>query len=251
MRASVSKLPEELAASNALGLLQAQASSRTVTDDEIPAFITDTLPRLNGTVNLDPRISELKVCPALRPALSIESDDDTVERARASFHFEPAAPFRTAGKGELQPAKVEISPVEILAAAAQGKKFLRQGDSFYPVDRELVAQCRTRLEAAGGRMCGEKELAGEQIPQLLAWARQAARDENTPWNCYTSEAVEGAHRIHDEKAAVRVSLNVEEEDGKDAWFSLQADFDHGGVKISEDEMRRMLEEGREWFQQDG
>ena len=39
----------------------------------------------------------------------------------------------------------------ILAAAAQGKKFIRQGNAFFRVDRELVAGCRKKLEEAAGQ----------------------------------------------------------------------------------------------------
>src|SRR6185295_10767835 len=91
----------------------------------------------------------------------------------------------------------------------------------------------------------------EQIPRLLAWAKSAAQDIHTPWNCYVAESVEGAHKIKDEPARVRVQLDVDEDDGKDAWFTLNAEFDHGGETLTEEEMRQAAEEGREWFNKNG
>ena len=115
-----------------------------------------------------------------------------------------------------------------------------------------MAGCRKKLEEAGeGQSIAGFEAEDEQIPKLLAWARKAAHDEHTPWNCYVTESVEGAHHIKDEAATVRVKLDVDEDEGQDAWFALTATFDHGGVHLTEEEMRKLADEGREWFNKNG
>ena len=240
-----------------------------ISGDDIPAFVLDVLPklkRLGASVARD--VDSIDVCLTLKPTLNLEAaEDDNPERVHASFYFEPAAPFRRAADldDSADPAlldlsgsasdpdapRVAITPVEILAAAAQGKKFIRQGNAFFRVDRELVAGCRKKLEDAAGQSGSGFDAADEQIPALIAWARKAANDEHTPWNCYVSQSVDGAHHIKDEAATVRVQLDVDEDEGKDAWFALTATFDHGGVQLTEEEMRKLAEDGREWFNKNG
>ncbi len=242
-----------------------------LTDDEIPGFVLDVLPKLKKLgANVSSDIENIGVCMTLKPSLHVDLADEDTERVHASFYFEPAAPFRKAGDSTLvgqtflsagdgrqeclpyqNSPRVVITPVEILAAAAQGKKYIRQGDTFFRVDRELVAGCRKKLEEAAGQSGVGFDATDEQIPKLLAWARKATHDEHTPWNCYVTESVAGAHHIQDEAATVRVQLDVDEDEGKDAWFALTAEFDHGGVKLTEEEMRKLADEGREWFNKNG
>ncbi|MEI6233478.1 MAG: DEAD/DEAH box helicase [Planctomycetota bacterium] len=238
----------------------------TLSGDDIPTFVLDVLPKLKqlgASVARD--VDAIDVCLNLKPSLNLEAaDDGNPERVHASFYFEPAVPFRKQStvshdgslnlEGNARDAdapKVSISPVEILAAASQGKRFIRQGNAFFRVDRELVAGCRKKLEEAGAQSLSGFDASDEQIPQLLAWARKAAHDEHTPWNCYISESVDGAHHIKDEAATVRVKLDVDEDEGQDAWFALTATFDHGGVHLTEEEMRKLADEGREWFNKNG
>ncbi|HLX63683.1 MAG TPA: DEAD/DEAH box helicase [Planctomycetota bacterium] len=251
--ALVESLPPELPRVNP------NQSRHKIADDDIPAFVLNVLPKLkNLGAKVDGEIENIGICLTLKPALHIEADDeDGVESVRASFHFEPAAPFRKSDSISSPrlcvsaKEKIEITPIEILAAAAEGRKYIRRGNDFFRVDRELVASSRKKLEDAGSATAGEFDARGEQIPKLLAWARDAAHDEHTPWNCYIAEHVAGAHKIKDEPAAIRVKLDVDEEDGKDAWFTLSAEFDHGGVTLSEEELRKLAEEGREWFLKNG
>ena len=228
-------------------------SRHRIAEDGIPAFVLDVLPKLKKIgAKVARAVEEIGVCLALKPSLNVRTiEGDGGGCVRASFHFEAAAPFRNGASSDA----AQISPFEILEAAAQQKTFLRRGNAFYRVDSELVAHCRSILEAGvglgSGAVGGEFEARDEQIPRLLEFARKAAHDDHTPWNCYVSESVDGAHKIKDEQATVRVQLDVDEDEGKDAWFTLNASFDHGGVKLSEEEMRRLADEGREWFNQNG
>ena len=270
------RLPENFSANSLAKLLSPELprtnpcqAKHKVCGDDIPPFVLSVLPKLKQMGAMIARdVDAIDICLTLKPTLNVEtSDDSNGERVHASFYFEPAAPFRkmmesngttdssalnlSGNAREKDAPKVAISPVEILAAAAEGKKYIRQGNTFFRVDRELVAGCRKKLEEAGGRSVSGFDAADEQIPMLLAWARKAAQDEHTPWNCYISESVDGAHHIKDEAATVRVKLDVDEDEGQEAWFALTATFDHGGVQLSEEEMRKLAEEGREWFNKNG
>src|ERR1043165_6590404 len=127
--------------------------------DAIPLFVLDVLPKLKqlGAI-ITPEVEKIAVCSTLKPALQIVTDEgsNAFERVRARFYFEPAAAFRAPAAG-----RVAIAPVEILAAAAQGKKYIRQGDAFFRVDRELVAGCRKRLQASCGDSNSEFEAQRE------------------------------------------------------------------------------------------
>ena len=107
------------------------------------------LKQLGATVSRD--VDDIGVCMTLKPALQVEAADGNPERVHASFYFEPArAPFRRPSDAsenvsedlstlrlcdfarDQKAASAMITPVEILAAAAQGKKVHPPGQHILP-----------------------------------------------------------------------------------------------------------------------
>ncbi|HYG74516.1 MAG TPA: DEAD/DEAH box helicase [Planctomycetota bacterium] len=215
---------------------------RKLSDDAVADFISDELPRLKAAgAQLAPEVEQLRVCQAIKPAISVTPGESGPDAVQAQWCFETVDGVKDASE------KPEsIAPVEILAAAANGQRYLRRGNTFVRVDREAVIACKKQLEKLEPFREHAGEAKNEQIPELLAWAQKAAADVHTPWNVYVTEAVDGAHKVKDQPASVKMHLDVEEDEGE-PWFTLNASFDHGGEELSEDELREMVKRGQKWF----
>jgi SNF2 family DNA or RNA helicase len=219
-------------------------AERIIDGDAIPEFLEKELATLKQSGALiDARVEAAWICDSVQPSVTLkpahakdqsEGEGDSVQ---AQWFFEARGAARVGDA---------IAPIEILAAAAQGQKYLRRGDAFIRVNREAVIECKKKLREAG---IGdeETELRGEQIPEMLSWARAARAGEITPWNLYVADAVEGAHHVKDQPANVRFSLDVEEEQDGDTWFTLKPTFEHGEEGLSEEELRKLVREGKKWF----
>jgi len=215
---------------------------RTLSHDAVADFISDELPRLKAAgAELAREVEDLRVCQALKPAVSVNLAEFGADTLQAQWCFETVG-----GSADSAEKPESIAPVEILAAAANGQRYLRRGNTFVRVDREAVIACRRQLENLESFRGKAGEARCEEIPELLAWAQKASADVHTPWNVYVSEAVDGAHKVKDQPASVKLNLDVEEEEGE-PWFTLSATFDHGGEQLSEDDMRQMVKEGKKWF----
>jgi len=215
---------------------------KRISGEDIADFVQDQLPKLREQgAQIDEKVASLCVCAAVKPSVAVEATGGNA--VEAQLFFQPvASPESTSS---LEAATARIDPVELLAAAARGQRYLRRGNLFIRADREAVARCRRQLE----RVVQDDSLQArdEQIPQLLEWAKQAQNDVHTPWNIYVAEAVDGAHKIKDQPASVRFSLDVEEEEDGDTWFTLEPMFEQGGRKFSEDELRKLVKEGKRWL----
>jgi SNF2 family DNA or RNA helicase len=212
---------------------------RKLKDDAIADFISEELPRLKASgAKVDAAVENLRVCQALQPSVIVAPGEDA-EGVQAQWCFETRDGLEPTEQPE------SIAPLEILAAAASGKRFLRRGNVFVRVDREAVIACRKQIESVEAFKSGG-EAHDEQIPELLAWAKKASTDVHTPWNVYVAEAVDGAHKVKDEQAAIKMNLDVEEDEGE-PWFTLNATFDHGGEALTEDELRELVKKGQKWF----
>jgi SNF2 family DNA or RNA helicase len=93
------------------------------------------------------------------------------------------------------------------------------------------------------------EVEGARVPELLQWARTAATNVISPWNIYVSAAVDGSHKIQDAPANVRFHMDVEEEEDG-TWFTLNPQFEHDGIEMSEDDLRKMVRQGKKWLRKD-
>jgi len=223
-------------------------SSGRLNEDDVADFIAGELPRLQAAgADIDPQLTKLNVCNAMKPAMRVNTAGASKEDVSLQWSFEAAA---ANGSAE------SIAPVEILAAAAGGRRYMRRNNTFVRVDREAVMRSRRQIEQLEARAgsdiglhCGEGHATGEQIPELLAWANRISADPNSPWNLYVSEAVDGAHKVKDQPAGVQLHLDVEEEEGN-TWFTLDPSFDHGGEKMSETQLRKMVAKGQKWFRKD-
>lgn len=191
---------------------------------------------------LDVRISPAELAEATaarlpRPALRIETGAaDDAAAVHATLQFEtPGAAF---------------SAEEILAAAEKGVPCLRRGGVWCRVDPDAVRLARKAVAAVAkaGGSAGAFQAAGEQIPELLEWARRTQAEPASPWNVYVSEAVEGAHHVTDEAAELRLKLDVEEE-GRDAWFKVEAKLEAGGRALSEAEIERLMKQRKKWLRE--
>ncbi len=214
-----------------------ETADRVLDGDEIPAFVDAELAELRKTgAVIDPRVEAVYVCDSVKPSVALKAaeKDDVVQ---AQWFFEASGSQRVADA---------IAPIEILAAAAQGQKYLRKGDAFIRVNRESVMECKKKLREAG-IVNEETELRGEQIPEMLSWAKAARAGEITPWNMYVADAVEGSHHVKDQPANVRFSLDVEEEQDGDTWFTLKPTFEHANEGLTEEELRKLVREGKKWF----
>ena len=76
--------------------------------------------------------------------------------------------------------------------------------------------------------------------------KAAREDVHTPWTVYVSAAVDGAHVVKDDPAKLRFGMDVDDEEG-DTWFTLNPTFEHDGEGLSEDEMRKLVREGKKWM----
>jgi len=218
-------------------------SERTLRDDALADFLMGELPKLQTEgAQIDAAVKRLSVASEIKPCVALELTDRESKDVHAQWYFEaPSSASSDGGERE------SIAPVEILAAAAAGKRYLRRGDTFVKVDREAVMRCRKQLEQAlplDG--ASEVDAHGEQVPELLAWAQQAGASPDSPWNIYVTDGLDGAHKIKDAPATVRFNVDAEEEEGE-TWFTLSAEFDHSGKKLSEEELRQMVKDGRRWF----
>ena len=212
---------------------------RKLKDDAIADFISEELPKLKASgAKVDAAVESLRVCQALQPSVIVAPGEDSAG-VQAQWSFETRDGLEPAEQPET------LAPLEILAAAASGKRFLRRGNVFVRVDREAVIACRKQIESVEAFKSGG-DARDEQIPELLAWAKKASADVHTPWNVYVSEAVDGAHKVKDENAAIKMNLDVEEDEGE-PWFTLNATFDHGGEALSEEELRDLVKKGQKWF----
>ena len=222
-------------------------AERVIDGDAIPEFLEKELFGLkqSGAV-IDPRVASAWICDSVQPSVSLKPADadsssdsggEKGEVVQAHWFFEARGAARVGDA---------IAPIEILAAAAQGQKYLRRGDAFIRVNRDAVIECKRKLRQAG---LGdeETELRGEQIPEMLSWAKAARAGEITPWNMYVADAVEGSHHVKDQPASIRFNLDVEEEQEGDTWFTLKPTFEHGGEGLSEEELRKLVREGKKWF----
>ena len=211
---------------------------RRLSGDAIADFLLAELPHFKAAgAEIAPEVVAARVCQRLKPAVAVEPAAEDSVAVRARWFFEAAE-----APGE------RIEPVEVIAAAAKGERYLRRGNVFVGVERQAVTDARKALgglEAlrSGG---GAGEAREERIPELLAWVRKATADAQTPWNVYIAEAVTGAHQVKDDLAALRLRLDVEE-GGADTWFAFDAEFDCGGELLSEEELRGLVKQGRRWF----
>jgi len=228
----------------------AVVGERILSGDAIADFLADELPRLKASgAAVAPDVEAARVWQSVRPAVAVGPAEHDGECVQAQWFLEPldsASSVTAPAAVEPGGAAERIAPLEILGAAARGQRYLRRGNVFVRVDREAVNARRreaSRIEALRG---GAGEARGEEIPELLAWARTAASDVETPWNVYVAQAVAGAHKITDEPATIRLQFDVDEE-GSDAWFGFSAAFDHGGETLSEEELRQLVRQGRKWF----
>ncbi|MFH0939838.1 MAG: DEAD/DEAH box helicase, partial [Planctomycetota bacterium] len=103
-------------------------------------------------------------------------------------------------------------------------------------------------EARNFELPPSRVISGEAIPEFLASELPSLKknDSHSPWNIYVSAAVEGAHEIKDQAAISRFSLDTEDDENR-AWFTLDAVFDHDGQSLTEEELRRLLRDGKKWF----
>ncbi|HEY3324674.1 MAG TPA: DEAD/DEAH box helicase [Planctomycetota bacterium] len=222
---------------------------RRLNGDDAADFVSDELPKLKAEgAAIDSAVESLRVCRALKPTLSVTPDEGNPEAVQAQWCFEAfeADPHGQTTTNDGRPCHTEIAPLEILAAAAKGQRYLRHGDVFVRVDRHAVSVCRKQLENVQALADTGGHAQGEQVAELLSWAKKAASDVHTPWNVYVAEAVEGAHKVKDAPAAVNIRLDTEEEEGE-PWFTLNATFDHDGEQLTEDELRKLVQQGRKWF----
>ncbi|MCZ7647753.1 MAG: DEAD/DEAH box helicase [Planctomycetota bacterium] len=163
---------------------------------------------------------------------------------KATLRFEAAGPGGARGGS--------FGAEEILRAAARGVPVLERGGALCRVDAETVEQARAalrKLAAADGAAEGKGEgfsAAGEQVPELLEYARARQGDPASPWNVYVSEAVEGAHKVADEPAELRLRLGVEE-DASETWFTVDASLDVGGRALTPEEIRELMRKRRQWM----
>ncbi|HYF50060.1 MAG TPA: DEAD/DEAH box helicase [Planctomycetota bacterium] len=242
--------------------------SRKLEGDEIADFLQEELPKLKaaGAV-LEKNVEAATVAGTLKPAVKIEPGDGNESiRAQLLFEIESVSPTADAGGtptlrstaprlsptadgAETAPRRLGFTPDEVLKAAAEGKRYLRSGNTFVKVDKEAVRRCKKELEQIveqHGDANGALEVEGQDVPELLNWARKAVSHVVSPWNIYVAEAVDGAHKIQDAPANVRFSMDVEEEDDG-AWFTLNASFDHDGEALSEDDLRKLVRQGKKWL----
>ena len=230
-----------------------QESDRILDGDAIAEFLQTELPALaQQGAEIDPRVRAVRVCNEARPSVQLKPGADDAVQAQWFFEavVRASVPAQSVDAGDCAGAEARttfIAPVELLAAAAQGRKYLRRGDAFIRVNREMVMDCQKKLRQAGVAGSDAAELRGEQIPEMLAWVRAARAGETTPWNLYVADAVDGAHQVKDDPAKLRFNLDVEEENDGETWFSLSATFDHSGVGLSEEELRKLVREGKKWF----
>ena len=225
-------------------------NARKLTGDAIADFLLEELPGLRAAgAEITAEVEAAKVCRGLRPALEVGPAALDASAVRAQWFFET-----TEGHGG------RVEPVEVIAAAARGQRYLRQGNVFIRAEREAVTAARERLallqrgqtanfQTAGNFSPCQSPLREENIPELLSWARKAAADVQTPWNVYVAEAVTGAHQVKDDLATLRLRLDIAE-DSEGNWFAFDADFDCGGESLSEEELRRLVSRGRKWFRKD-
>jgi SNF2 family DNA or RNA helicase len=220
-------------------------SDRKISGDAIPEFLRKELPQLKlAGAAVDAQVQNATVCGSLKPGLHIDNgcaDQAAADQIQARLVFE-AGVAKENGARE----SIAISPAELLAAARRGERFMRRGNTFIPVDGEAVQQEQNRLKGIANQDGENFVASGEQVPELLQWARAAARDVNSPWNLYVSQAVDGAQKIKDEPAKVRFNLDVEEEEDG-TWFTLNATFEHHGEAMDEETLRKLVRKGRKWF----
>ncbi|MBI3832360.1 MAG: DEAD/DEAH box helicase [Planctomycetes bacterium] len=189
---------------------------------------------------LDVKISPADLAEATaarvpRPALRIEPAGDGAPVAvKATLTFE--APGAT------------LSAEEILQAAERGVPCLRRNGVWCRVDPDAVKLARKTLAgvAKANGAAGSFLAAEEQIPELLAWAHKLKDERNSPWNVYVAEAVEGAHHVAEEAAELRLRLDVEEE-GREAWFRVEAAIEAGGRALSPQEIERLMKQRKKWL----
>ena len=227
-------------------------NARQLTGDAIADFLLAELPGLREAgAEIAPEVEAARVCRGLKPALEISLAGEDAAAVRAQWFLETAE-----GPGE------RVEPLEVIAAAARGVRYLRRGNVFIRAERAAATEARKKLgELLSSEERGVRNEQGcpahssllfsqtareESIPELLAWARKAAADVQTPWNVYVAEAVTGAHQVKDGPATLRLRLDVTE-DTAETWFAFDADFDCEGEPVSEEELRRLVRQGRKWF----
>jgi superfamily II DNA or RNA helicase len=215
---------------------------RVLSGDAVADFLLAELPALRaGRAAISPDVEAASVCAGLRPSISVNGAAEHTDRVRVQCCFRSAAP----ACGGVTPQE-SFTPEEVLEAARAGRRFLRRGNLFVRVDRDAALAWQKQLTTIESLTDESGEARDEAIPELLVWARDAARDAQSPWNIYVADAVDGAHSVKDETAALRLVLDAEDEDGS-TWFTLDASFDHGGEVLTEDELRRLVRQGRRWF----
>ena len=227
-------------------------STLKLSGDAIPDFIANELPRLkeHGAV-IGEAVQNATISHALKPCVRVSMDAPESQgrelngalsdgALQAQWFFEPLTGDLT---GTTETSVIE--PVEILAAAARAQRYIRRGNLFIRVDRDAVTRARTALQQIAACDGAEFTAENEQIPELISWTRRASSNAESPWNVYISESVDGAHKVKDEPAAVRFCVDVDEEDDK--WFTLEAQFDHSGEVLDEDDLRKLVSNGKKWF----
>ena len=228
---------------------------RKLSGDAIADFLlAELLCFKTGGAAIAPEVEAARVCGRLKPAVAVEPAADVPQSswiaARGTDAIrEDCAIAAVCARWFFEVAEApgeRIEPVEILAAAAKGARYLRRGNVFVRAERQAVTDARKTLGGLEVLRGGAGEALGEKIPELLAWARKATADVQTPWNVYVAEAVRGAHQVKDELAALQLRLDVEE-GGADTWFAFDAQFDCGGELLSEEELRSLVAQGRKWF----
>jgi SNF2 family DNA or RNA helicase len=215
-------------------------AERKISGDAIPDFLQQELPQLKQAgAAVEADVSSATICSSLKPGLHIDAANPEQIQARLTYEATVAKETGTEA--------IALTPSELIEAAARGERFVRRGNTFIAVDGESVQ--KTTRQLAEIAEAGDRDdfvASEEQIPELLTFARSAARDVNSPWNLYVASHVEGAQKINDDAAKVRFNLDVEEEEDG-TWFTLNATFDHAGEQLDEDALRKLVKKGKKWF----